>query len=253
MTIPNAALSAIGNAGIDDLQDVVEAQLRDVRLAGQVYRFRPETKCRVCRNAELRERVEDMLSTGTTYQEILRILEPVNAQRGQRHRITYHSVRWHARECFTPSRAAVQVYREILERRAEQYSKNYIRGATHAVTIMAVLETVMVKGYAAITDDRIPITPELAISAGIKLHELMAKDQGANQAAEMIAKVHRLMEVVNRITTPEQRAAIEEALAAESDALDVDYTEEDDDDYDDEEFDPARDADERITDSDDGF
>lgn len=257
MTITSGDLAAIGNSGaaVDDLNDIVEQQLRDVHIQGRTYRFHPETKCRVCRNADLRTRVEDLLAVGTTYSEILRIIEPVNLTRGRAHRITFHSLRHHSHDCFTPDRASMQVYREILERRAEQFDKNYIRGATHAVTIAAVLEVVMVKGFAAIVDDRIPITPELAISAGIKLQEMIAKTQAGTQQAEMIAKVHRLTEVVNAVCSPDQLAEIEQRLAeaAQEGALDVEFTEEDDDDYDDEEFDPASDVDEHITDDFTGF
>lgn len=226
------------------LDRIVEAQLREVKVDGQVYHFRPETNCRVCRNPDLRTRVEDMLAVGSTYREILSIILPVNSARPRRDQITYHSIRVHVAEDHFPiERAAQGVYRKILERRAADFNQNFVKGVGHTVNIMAVLETVMVKGYAAITDERIPITPELAISAGLKLHELMAKDQGAAQTAEMIARVHRLQEAVMTVCTEEQRELIQAALNAE-DALDVEFTEEDDEDEDDDEaFDPATDLD----------
>lgn len=237
----------------EDLDRIVEEQLRDITVAGATYRFRPESHCKVCRNAELRERVEDLLAAGNTYREILAIIRPANEMRKARDRITYHSIKEHA-DHFSITRAGQIVYRRILERRAKEFNKNFVKGVGHAVTLHALLETVMVKGYAAITDERIPITPELAISAGLKLQELESQDQGAAQAAEMIANVQRLLEVVKSVCTEEQLAQIDAALQPDDDALDAEWSEEDDDDDDDDnEFDPSTDMDEAFSDTPDDF
>lgn len=238
----------------DDLDRVVEEQLRDITVAGSTYRFRPESHCKVCRNAELRERVEDLLASGTTYREILAIIRPANEIRKHRDRITYFSIREHA-DHFSVSRVGQIVYRRILERRAQEFNKNFVKGVGHTVTLHALLETVMVKGYAAVTDERIPITPELAISAGIKLYELESQDQGAAQTAEMIAKVARLQEAVYSVCSEEQIRAIDAALKPDDDdSIDAEWTEEDDeDDEDDNEFDPSTDMDESFTDTPDDF
>lgn len=224
----------------DELDRIVEAQLREVKVDGQTYRFRPETKCRVCRDSDLRARVEHALAVGYTYREILISIAEVNTARPRRDQISYHSIRNHVENNHFPiERAAQGIYRKIQERQAARFEQNFVKGVAHTVTLAAMLETVMVKGYAAIVDERIPITPELAISAGIKLHELMAADQGAAQTAEMIARVHRLQEIVFAVCTAEQRDQIQAALNA-SDPIDVDYDEEDDDE--DDVFDPATDA-----------
>lgn len=243
MTVDTSGLG-IGLSAAD-LDRIVEEQLNEVRVAGQTYRFRPETRCRVCRNADLRERVEDLLAVGTTYREILAIIHPSNSQRARRDQISYHSIFNHVENNHFPiAKAAQGVYRKIQERHAAKFEQNFVKGVGHTVTIMAVLETVLVKGYAAIVDERVPITPELAISAGLKLHELLAKDSGAAQAAEMIARVSRLQEAVFAVCTPEQIRQIELALDPPSDAIDAEWDSEDaEDDEDDEAFDPDTDLD----------
>lgn len=237
----------------EDLDRIVEEQIRDIKVAGASYNFRPEAKCKVCRNDELRQRVEDLLSAGTTYREILAIIRPSNSLRARTDQITYNSIRRHSEECFDITRAAQVVYRRILERRAVQHNKDFVKGVGHAVTIQAVLETVMVKGYAAITDERIPITPELAISAGLKLYEMEDKDQGTASVAEMIAQVQRIQEVVLSLCTPEQIKAIDAALAAEQGVVDAEWSEEEDDDDEDNEFDPSTDVDEVVREDHEGF
>lgn len=241
----------------EDLDRVVEEQLRDVQVAGATYRFRPETHCKVCRNEALRSRVEDLLAAGTTYREILAIIAVQNVRRARRDQITYHSIRKHASECFELTRAAQIVFRKIMERRAKEQNLNFVKGVGHIVTIQAVLEVVMVKGFAAITDDRMPITPELAISAGLKLHELESHDAGASRAAEMIAQVQRIKEAVYSVCSEDQIRAIDAYLDpgdGDDSTLDAEWTEEDDeDDDDDNEFDPSTDMDEAFNDTPEDF
>jgi hypothetical protein len=236
----------------DDLNRIIEEQMREVKVAGHTYNFRPETNCRVCRNADLKDRVEDLLAAGTTYREILAIIYPQNSVRRRNDRISYHSIAKHATECFNISRAGALVYRRILERRAATQGLNFVKGTGHAVTIQAVLETVMVKGYSQITDDRIPISPELAISAGLQLHKMEAEEAGADRAAEMIAHIQRVIAVVNEVCTPEQICAIDAALAPDDDTIDVESWEDQEEDEEDV-FDPTKDVDEVIQDDHEGF
>lgn len=235
----------------DDVLALVEEEMRQVRVDGQHYRFRPETRCKVCRNGELREQVETLLSVGTTYREILAIIRPVNEKRKRVDRITTNSIHTHL-DHYPIGKAAQRVYRSVLERRATEYDKNFVMGVGHAVTLHAILETVMVKGYAAITDERVPISPELAISAAVKLHELEAADSGAMVAAEQIAKVHRIMEAMREVCDDSQirdiLAIVEPQQFARDDVLDVEVVEDDEDE--DDEFDPTADLDERFDDDD---
>jgi hypothetical protein len=70
-----------------------------------------EPRCRVCRDADMRRVVNDLLDwhgvpamredgsglRRITYVDILGMLEPLNEDREERDRITYHSLRIHAK------------------------------------------------------------------------------------------------------------------------------------------------------------
>lgn len=76
-----------------------------------------EPRCRICRDETVRVRVNQLLdwhdapiylslrgrAHAVTYMDILREAEPLNAGRDQRHRITYDSLRVHAKRHYDPA------------------------------------------------------------------------------------------------------------------------------------------------------
>src|SRR6185437_10896585 len=81
--------------------------------------FHLEPRCRVCRNDQVRKKVNDMLATGARYAMIVRTLAADNAELDKCERVTVDSVRNHCGRHFPVQNVAKATYREILERRAK--------------------------------------------------------------------------------------------------------------------------------------
>jgi hypothetical protein len=64
-------------------------------------------------------------------------------------------------------------YREILERRAKENSVDFVEGVATAITPMALLETVMVKGYETVVDPDTKIDLKTAMLAACRLQEMI--------------------------------------------------------------------------------
>ncbi len=95
----------------------------------------------------MRTKVNDLLATGASYATVLRALGDDNANLEQHDRVTIDSVRNHCGWHFAVQQVARATYRDILERRAKENSVDFIEGVATAITPLAFLETVMVKGY----------------------------------------------------------------------------------------------------------
>ena len=112
-----------------------------------------EPQRRICRNDPVRTKVNDLLATGASYAMVLRALGDDNATLEQRDRVTIDSIRNHCVRHFPVQQVARATYREILERRAKENSVDFIEGVATAVTPVAFLETVIVKGYQTLVDE----------------------------------------------------------------------------------------------------
>ena len=95
---------------------------------------------------QVRTKVNDLLATGASHAMALAALGDDNATLEQRDRVTIDSIRNHANRHFPVQNVARATYREILERRAKENGIDFFEGVTTAITPLAVLETVMVKG-----------------------------------------------------------------------------------------------------------
>ena len=121
-------------------------------LATRINGLPVEPRCRVCRNDEVRQKVNDLLSGGASYAMILRALEQDNAKLDT-------ARAGHDRFDPPPHQAALPgaERREghlprILERRAQENGVDFVKGVATAITPMAFFETVMVKGYETLVD-----------------------------------------------------------------------------------------------------
>ncbi len=106
-----------------------------------------EPRCHVCRNDEVRQKVNDLLASGASYAMAHRALGEMHVEG-----VTADSIRRHAERHFPVQNAARATYREILERRAKENSVDFVNGVATAITPMALLETVMVRGYEKLVD-----------------------------------------------------------------------------------------------------
>ena len=125
---------------------------------------------------QVRTKVNDLLATGASYAMVLRALGDDNATLEQRDRVTIDSIRNHCVRHFPVQQVARATYREILERRAKENSVDLIEGVATAVTPVAFLETVMVKGYQTLVDELTTVSYRDGMKAALKLNEIARKD-----------------------------------------------------------------------------
>lgn len=185
-----------------ELERRVEREIEELRLAGRLYQFKPEPKCKVCKQTDtgLTSVVNKLLGAGEPYASILRDIEVFNEELESKDRITYASIRNHHKRHFATDNAAAAVYRRILEKNAAEADIDFIGGVKNAVTPLAYLETMMNKGYQQITSDIPNVDPELGMKAAVQLHNL-TKESPEQDVQELIHKTNRLIEIV-RETVP---------------------------------------------------
>jgi len=119
---------------------VVDESAQSMELAPGINGFHLEPRCRICRNDQVRTKVNDLLATGVSYAMGLRALGDDNATLEQHDRVTIDSIRNHTARRFPVQQVARATYREILERRAKENSVDFIEGVATAVTPIAFLD-----------------------------------------------------------------------------------------------------------------
>jgi hypothetical protein len=93
-----------------------------------------------------------MLAVGTPYWAYCATSFYENAKLDPHDRVTIDSIRNHTSRHFPVQQVARATYREILERRAQDNDIDFVKSVATAITPMAFLETVMVKGYETLVD-----------------------------------------------------------------------------------------------------
>jgi hypothetical protein len=195
---------------------VVDESAESTELALGTNGFNLEPRCRVCRNDQVRTKVNDLLATGASYAMVLRALGDDNAKLEKCDQVTIDSIRNHADRHFPVQHVARAAYREILERRAKQNSVDFIEGVATAITPLAVLETIMVKGYQTLVDERTTVSHRDAMEAALKLDEALRKDAGEYDMAKMRAEMGRIIEVVRTFIPAERWPDVQAALRGET-------------------------------------
>ena len=195
---------------------VVDESAQSMESAPGINGFHLEPRCRVCRNDQVRTKVNDLLATGASYAMVLRALGDDNAKLEQGDRVTIDSIRNHANRHFPVQQVARATYREILERRAKENSVDFIEGVATAITPLAFLETVMVKGYQTLVDEVTTVSYRDGMEAALKLNEIARKDEGAIDRARMLADMGRIIEVVRTFIPAERWPDVQAALRGEA-------------------------------------
>ena len=195
---------------------VVDESVASTELAPGINGFHLEHRCRTCRNDQVRTKVNDLLATGASYAMVLRALGDDNATLEQHDRVTIDSIRNHCGRHFPVQNVARATYREILERRAKQISVDFIDGVATAITPLAVLETIMVKGYQTLVDELTTVSYRDAMEAALKLNEIARKDEGALERAQTLAEMGRIIEVVRTFIPSERWPEVQAALRGET-------------------------------------
>lgn len=231
-----------------DIEKLVQKQVDELRVAGKLYTFSPETRCRVCQSQDSLDLVNTLLAHGLTYNAILKCIAPINATRRKNAQITKASLYSHQKNHFNTQEPARAIYRQIMEDRAKEHELNFIEGTTTAVNAMSYLETMMVKAYKKLTDENFDnVSVEMGMNAAIKLHDMTKADAGLAEAAKAMSEMNRIIAAVKEVVPERYFNQILARLESGDPGafIEADVEEEEDDD---EEFDPAIDDD----DDDDG-
>jgi hypothetical protein len=158
--------------------------------------FRPEPRCHVCRNKPIRVQVNTMLGEGSSYAQIVRAVAADGNQ------VSLDSVRNHANLHFPSQNVAKAMYREIVERRAAQCEIDFVNGVATAITPIAFLETMMVKGFQNLVRDDTEVNPEMGLKAAEKLHKIIGSDDSSAKMLQLWAEMGRVIDMVKATVPP---------------------------------------------------
>ena len=200
----------------ETVRGIVQESVESMALASGINGSNLQPRCRICRNDSLRTKVNDLLTTGASYAMVLRALGDDNATLEKGDQVTIDSIRNHAARHFPVQNVARATYREILERRAKENSVDFIEGVATAITPLAFLETVMVKGYQTLVDEDTTVSHRDGMDAALKLNEITRKDEGAMDRARTLADMGRIIEVVRTFIPAERWPEVQAALRGET-------------------------------------
>jgi hypothetical protein len=203
--------------------------------------FHLEPRCRVCRNDQVRKKVNDLLATAASYAMVLRALGEDNAKLAKCDRVTVDSVRRHCRRHFPIQSVARATYRDILERRARENQIDFVQGVATALTPFAYFEVVMNKAFRSLVDDRTEVSVETGLRAAEKLQSVLDGRELGTEVLELKVQLGVIRDAV-KSTVPQELwgeiiEKLEEFEQQHPEALDVGTDSYDDDD--DEPFDPT--------------
>ena len=165
--------------------------------------FHLEPRCRICRNDGMRQKVNGLLATGTSYAMILRTLEQDNEKLDKRDRVTVDSIRNHCGRHFPVQNAAKATYRRILERRAQENGIDFVEGVATAITPLAFFETVMVKGYATLVDSDTTVDVNTGMIAAGRLQALIESRASGTRIADLMVQMGRIIDAIHS-SVPEE-------------------------------------------------
>jgi hypothetical protein len=194
---------------VEMVGDIVDESME---LAPSIDGFHIEPRCRVCRNEDMRKKVNGLLASGSSYAMILRAIEDANGSLDKRDQVTIDSIRNHTARHFPVQHIARATYREILERRATENGIDFIEGVVTAITPMAFLETVMVKGYATLVDEQTNVSYRDGMGAALKLAEALRQAEDEYDIAQMNVQLGRIIAAVREFIPQEKWPEVQAAL-----------------------------------------
>jgi hypothetical protein len=183
-------------------RDVVDESVESTALASRTNGFHLP-RCRICRNDQVRTKVNDLLATGASYAMVLRALGEDNAELDKRDRVTIDSIRNHCGRHFPVQNVAKATYREILERRAKANGIDFIEGVATAITPLAFYETVMVKGYETLVDSDTKVDVNTGMVAAGRLQSLMDSRDYDHELLVMKVQLAQICDAV-KSTVPQE-------------------------------------------------
>lgn len=168
-----------------------------------------EPRCRICRDDEIRQRVNNLLARGLSYAAIAR------AVGGEDQSVSVDSVRRHSDRHFPVQDAARATYREIIERRAREQQVDFVEGLGTALTPAAFFEAVVQKAHQQLVEDRTEVGVQAGLTAAVKLQELASQSVENHSVAEMMIQTDQIIRAVREAVPEDLWPAIVERLEAE--------------------------------------
>jgi hypothetical protein len=175
----------------------------------------------------MRKKVNDLLARGASYASTVRALGDENAKLDGGNRVTLDSVRNHSARHFPVQNVARATYREILERRARENAIDFAEGVATAITPMAFLETVMVRGYETPVDPDTEIDVNTAMAAAGRLQAMIESRAGEMSMAEVMVKLGRVIEAVRSTVPREMWPEINRKIEGDDETVEPAVVEED--------------------------
>lgn len=235
-------LVAAGGLDLNQIKAEVNREVAKLRDQ-QPVQFHDGPRCRICSDEKARNMVNKMLANGMAYTEILEMAElAINPNRAKNAKITWKTISNHAHRHFNLEEPAKAAYRKILERRAAQQAAAMkaegalaVEGITHLITAWGFLDVVAQKGYETLVKDDTYVSVGLGMEAIVKLHDLLRRDAGDQEAAKLRAQLSIIQGAVKEVVPEEYWgeiiARIEDAeIRMSANVVDAEVL---DDDYDD--------------------
>jgi hypothetical protein len=195
---------------VDDVLD------ESIKLPPSVDGFHIEPRCRVCRDDEVRKKVNDLLATGSSYAMVLRALGEDKTALGKGDRVTIDSVRNHAARHFPVQQVARATYREIVERRAREAQIDFVNGVATALTPMALYECVMNEAFRRLVDGEADVGVDTGLRAAEKLQALIDARAAGTDMASALAKMDRIIDVIKTFIPSDRWPEVQAALRADT-------------------------------------
>lgn len=189
-------------------QSVLE-EIETARRNGELPEPYTQKKCHVCCEVESKNLVNTLIGKGCTNREITECCDGINARRrdkGDKRTISAYSVRCHRRFHFDVQRPVLSAYRKIVERRAEEINLDHLNGIGHVVTALAVLETVMYKGYENLIEEETQVGVRDTIDAAARLHDITYKDADQRKMADLLFTMDRIVRAAQEFVPAERQA-----------------------------------------------
>jgi hypothetical protein len=95
-------------------------------------------------------------------------------------------------------------------------SVDFVEGVATAITPMALLETVMVKGYQTVVDPDTNVDLKTAMLAACRLQELIDSREGEPDIVGMRVEMGRIIEVVRTFVPSERWPEVQAALRGDA-------------------------------------
>jgi hypothetical protein len=187
-----------------------------IELPASVDGFHIEPRCRVCRDDEVRKKVNDLLARGSSFAMVLRALGEDKTAPGKGDRVTIDSVRNHAARYFPVQQVARATYREIVERRAREAQIDFVNGVVTALTPLAFYEVVMNEAFRRLADGDVDVSVDTGLRAAEKLQALIDARAGEADMASMRVEIGRIIEVVRTFIPSERWPEVQAALRGDA-------------------------------------